>query len=115
MPVILLPKSAVVFVPPELDPEPELELEDETIAPFVGLVGIVIPASIAPVRVRVPVPILSIEPEAEELATLKGCVLVTPAERLYLYRAPVLWNVKLALSKFNLPDVPPVPITMSPP
>ena len=65
------------------------ELED-TIAPFVGLVGTVIPESIAPVRVRVPVPMLSIEPEAEESATLKGCVLVTSAERLYIYRAPVL-------------------------
>ena len=110
-----MPKSAAVLVGPAVDPELEFELEDETIVPFVGFVGIVTPASIAPVRVRVPPPILSIEPEAEELATLKGCVLVTAAERLYIYLAPVLWNVKLALLKFNLPDVPPVPTTRSPP
>ena len=85
-----MPKSAAVFVGPAVDPEPEFELEDETIVPFVGLVGIVTPASIAPVRVRVPPPILSIEPEAEELATLKGCVLVTSAERLYISASGIM-------------------------
>jgi len=84
-----VPKSAAVLVGPAVDPELEFELEDETIVPFVGLVGIVTLHQLHCEGQSTPANIIN-RTEAEELATLKGCVLVTAAERLYIYLAPVL-------------------------